>query len=301
MGLYDRDYARPGRSTWDPLADWSLVGKLILLNVVIWGIDQIPVQLLFAVEPGLPNRGAAWLQPWLELRTDSLLKPWEWYRLLTYGFVHDVVGVSHILFNMFMLWLFGSDLEGNYGRREFLRFYLTAIVVSGIVWCAVRLAAGERLGSCVGASGAVIATAVLLALHYPWRIILVMFVLPMPMCVLAGLIVFMDLMGVVHKSPDGVAHTAHLAGAVFAYCYYYYQWNLTRLTDRFWPFKAGGRRPAVRVHVEPEADEPDDDRTLDAEVDRILAKMKASGESSLSRAERQTLERASRRYRDRRR
>ena len=65
-------------------------------------------------------------------------------------------------------------------------------------------------------------------------------------------------------------------------------------------------RSRLRV-VRPPEEEPrpadhasaDDDRSLDAEVDRILEKISRSGESSLSAGERETLTRASRRLKQR--
>ncbi len=50
----------------------------------------------------------------------------EWWRLLTAGFLH--VGPIHLLFNMLMLWWFGSALEGMLGRARFLAIYLVSIL-----------------------------------------------------------------------------------------------------------------------------------------------------------------------------
>ncbi len=47
-----------------------------------------------------------------------------WWQFLTYGFVHDISGITHLLFNMVGLYVFGRDVELRMGRMEFLRFYL---------------------------------------------------------------------------------------------------------------------------------------------------------------------------------
>ena len=72
----------------------------------------------------------------------------EWYRLVTAGFLH--ASITHILFNMVMLWWFGSSLEGFLGRSRFLTIYLVSLIAGS---------AGALLldsnSYTVGASGAV--------------------------------------------------------------------------------------------------------------------------------------------------
>ena len=45
-------------------------------------------------------------------------------QLITHMFMHG--SVSHILFNMFGLWMFGSPLEQMWGKKKFLYFYFSA-------------------------------------------------------------------------------------------------------------------------------------------------------------------------------
>ena len=97
------------------------------------------------------------------LESDWYYRPWEVYTLLTYGFLHAPNNIMHILANMYGLWLFGSSVEARYGSREFLWFYLTSIVVGGLVWTLSENMAGE-VGSMLGASAGVVAVMVLFAL-----------------------------------------------------------------------------------------------------------------------------------------
>jgi membrane associated rhomboid family serine protease len=227
---------------------------------------------------------------WLE--SDWYRKPWQAYELLTYGFLHSR-DLWHIVLNMFGLWLFGRDLEQRYGPREFLIFYLAGIFVAGIVWTLAELAAGGN--ALLGASGGVAAVLILFAFNFPYRTVLFMFVIPMPMWLLAVIIVGTDAMGAINRSGD-VAFTAHLGGALFAALYYKSglrltnwlpeQWSLPRLT-----------RPKLRVH---EPDEVDEGADSD-EVDDILRKIQEQGQDSLTRRERRILEEASREYQKRRR
>src|SRR5450631_2012336 len=52
------------------------------------------------------------------------------WQLITYQFMHG--GVSHILFNMFTLWMFGSTLENFWGSKRFLTFYIVCGIFAGV-------------------------------------------------------------------------------------------------------------------------------------------------------------------------
>jgi membrane associated rhomboid family serine protease len=283
MGLYDRDYLRDDedeptgfRAARPGSGPQTIVAKLVIINVAIWVVD------LFA-------NGK--LRELLVLRSDVLSEPWKLYQLLGYAFAHDGESAMHLAFNMFGLWSFGRQLEERYGPREFLRFYLAAALLGGVVFVAHHLITGTT-ASVLGASGAVNAVVVLFALLYPHTQILVMFVIPMKIWIAAVIFVFIDMFGI----RENVAHDVHLAGAAFAFLYYHNRWNLTQLTGGIgldWLKNLVSRRPKLRVFSEPtQAD-------IDAKVDAILQKISEQGESSLTRAERKTLEDASRRYQKR--
>lgn len=288
MGLYDRDYSREEPKGFFLGGDRSMVVNLIIVNVAVFLADV----LIFHGE----------LSSWMAIQSDLLEKPWNCWQLLTAGFAHDPVNPFHVGCNMFALWLFGTDVETIYGKKEFLRIYLTMMILSTLVW-AVVVSAGERgTSSMLGASGAVNGVMMLFVLHYPHRQFLVWGVLPVPAWLLCTIEIGQDVMGYdrsVRGVNDGIAHEAHLAGAAFAFLYYKTGWNLGRWLPSF-SFKSLKRRlkpgPKLRIHS-PASREQD----LTQEVDRILEKISAQGESSLSAAERRTLEEASRRYQQKRR
>ena len=203
----------------------------------------------------------------------------------------------HIAFNMFVLWMFGREIEMVYGRREFLLVYLTAVVLAGVAWSAVQyLTVGPSLTPLVGASGGCIAIVMLFILRYPQRMLLLMFFLPVPAWFVGVLIISADVMGFVRDAPgNNVANLAHLAGAAFAFVYYRSGIRLERLLPSGfsgWPLK---RRPKLRIH-QPGPNEAD----LSQQVDQILEKISREGEASLTSKERKTLENASRQYKQRR-
>src|SRR4051812_30755426 len=54
-------------------------------------------------------------------------QPWQ---LVTYSFLHDTQGITHLLFNMFALYMFGSDLERTFGQRRYLNLYLVSVIAA---------------------------------------------------------------------------------------------------------------------------------------------------------------------------
>ena len=134
---------------------------------------------------------------------------------MTYGFLHG--DMMHILFNMFMLWMFGRELERLMGPRRFLTYYLTGVVGAGIVQLIV---AGMQGGGypTVGASGGVFALLLAFGMAFPNRMIMLMFP-PIPMKAKYMVILFglLELYLGVSGSAPGVANFAHLGGMLFGF------------------------------------------------------------------------------------
>jgi hypothetical protein len=209
------------------------------------------------------------------------------------------------LANMFVLFMFGREIEQRYGSREFLRFYLATLLTASIVWClATKLTTSADMPKMMlGASGAIAGVVVLFTFNFPRATILLFFVFPMPMWVVGVGVVLMDIWGAMGGiQGSNVAYIAHVAGAAFGLVYYLQNWNLTRWSGGLftWPGSLLGRarslfrrKPQLRVHT-PEEEPPHPDFSV--ELDRILEKIYREGEASLTPRERQTLERASREY-----
>ncbi len=294
MGIYDRDYYReqqPGVSMRGPR---TMVGILILINVVVFLANL----LLTGGTKGMPlspqNDAITY---WLSVRGDTLTQPWMWWEFLTYGFVHAPHDFSHILFNMIVLWMFGRPIETIYGPKELLRLYLAMVVLGSLVWTVSNKLMGmPGTVPMLGASGAVVGILILFVFHFPRQTILFMFVLPMPAWLFGVLLLAGDLFGAVSRAEgDNVAYTVHLTGAAFAFLYHRFGWRLSGLLWFQIPWTKLKPRPKLRIH-----DPTQQAAELTAEVDRILAKIHHSGEESLTRKERRVLENASREYQRRR-
>ena len=167
---------------------------LLLTNVITF----------FAAGMGMPlpfNELALW-----PLGAD--FKPWQ---VLTYGFLHS--GLSHLAFNMFGLYMFGSDIERVWGSRRFLNYYLICVISAAIAQLAVSFLFGSGSPT-VGASGGIFGLLIAFAMLYPNRMIMPL-IPPIPMrapvfvALYGGLELFLGVTG----TQAGVAHFAHLGDA----------------------------------------------------------------------------------------
>lgn len=293
MGIYDRDYIRQARSAPTLSTPRTVVGWLILINVVVYLVDWV---LLDGKLTGLLRAGVG-----------ILTQPLQWYRFVTYGFLH-ARSPEHIVLNMLGLFFLARDIEELYGSKEFLRIYLALLVFGGVSWAAVeRLQGTPESVHVVGASGAISGIVILYALNFPRRMLALFFVLPVPAWFAGVLLVVLDAHGAITR-PDTsqIAYLVHLGGAAMALLYYGLGWNFGQfgLDLRGFVRRRLRWRPKLRVFPPDEhKPEPHDnlpEKDLAEEVDRILEKISREGEASLTRQERRTLETASRQYQKRR-
>ncbi|HEY6272992.1 MAG TPA: rhomboid family intramembrane serine protease [Terriglobales bacterium] len=144
------------------------------------------------------------------------------YQLLTYGFVHQ--GFFHLLFNMLMLWMFGSMLESRLGSRKFWEFYLFGVVGAGLtsVVLAYTLGGIVHLGPMtrtVGSSGGIYAIFMASAMLFGD---VEVFLFPLPFAIkLKYLVTILALIALVGALGDlgGTANVAHLGGLLFGYLF----------------------------------------------------------------------------------
>lgn len=288
MGIYDRDYERD-RDVYDDSPGFHLGSQLTLTTKLVIFMGAVYVVQLLA---------GPWFTNLFSLHANLLAQPWLVFELVTYGFLHDPGDLRHILFNCFALWMFGRAVEFRYGPREYLAFFLAAVVFAGLVWVIGELASNRGIvqASMLGASGGIAAVLILYCLNYPKQQIYIWGILPLPAWVFALVFVGMDIFGSIHPQKSTVAFTAHIGGALFALIYFFAGWRFSNLLPTSFRMPKLGRRPSLRVH-DPVDDVTDAD---EAEVDDILRKIKEQGQDSLTRRERQILEQASREYQKRR-
>jgi membrane associated rhomboid family serine protease len=206
------------------------------------------------------------------------------WQILTYGFVHDLTGFSHILFNSLTLFFFGSMLERALGSRKMLTVYFGSLLFGGVLHAVLGVLPGMG-GIMLGASGAIMGVLVAAAMLFPRVPILLLFI-PVPLYVGAILLVVIDLLGFT-RAGGGVAHDVHLAGALFGFLYIKLGWYQRADPAIFDLRETLAARKATKTAQTQAQDE--------ARLDELLARINRDGMSSLSSAEKEFLKRMSKR------
>jgi len=214
-----------------------------------------------------------------------LRRYWVW-QLVTYLFLHG--GIFHWLFNMFILWMFGRELEIRWGTAFFLRYFL--ICGLGAALCVLALSPHSDMPT-IGASGAIFGILAAFALVFPDAVLYLYFVIPVKAWQAAFLFAFIEFFAGLSGGGLGLGRFAHLGGMLTGYVYLrsgeWLRWG-TLGSVREWGPKLKNllhRRKPVVFH------EVTDD--LVKEVDRILEKVLREGEESLTSKEREIMARYS--------
>ncbi len=137
------------------------------------------------------------------------------YQLVTHMFMH--ADFTHLFFNMFALYMFGSALESYFGPKRFLFFYFFTGFGAVILYTFVQYLTGTSY-SVVGASGAVFGLLAGFGTLFPNTRIMLLFP-PIPLKAKYFVLIYAAIelfLGVSGRS-TGVAHFAHLGGALFGY------------------------------------------------------------------------------------
>jgi membrane associated rhomboid family serine protease len=142
------------------------------------------------------------------------------WQLISYSFLH--FGLLHLLFNALALWMFGAQLESDWGSRRFLEFYFFCTVAAAITTVAVsymHLPGLTPLTTTIGASGGIYGLLVAFGMLYGESEIMMF---PLPFMIKAKYfvwgIVFLTLVGAIQET-GGIANFAHLGGLLFGYLY----------------------------------------------------------------------------------
>lgn len=203
---------RPQRQSAIP----NVIFALLVTNGLMFALQQFDPQFtrfflaLWPLTDGLYPTYEQFVAGWPRLAAPFM--PWQ---LLSYGFLHG--DLTHILFNMFGLWMFGRELELLMGSKRFLIYFLTCVIGAGIVQMVVAAMQGGIYPT-VGASGGVFGILLAYGLTFPNRTVMLLFP-PIPMKA-KYFVLFYGLLelylGVSGNAP-GVANFAHLGGMLFGF------------------------------------------------------------------------------------
>lgn len=199
------------------------------------------------------------------------------FQPVTYMFLHG--SFFHILFNMFALWMFGTEIEKTWGSNRFFRYYMYCGLGGAILSLIFNYTMTSPI---VGASGAIYGILIAYWLMYPERIILIFFVFPMKV---RWAIPLFGLINFVAAGPN-VAHLAHLGGALVGFIYLKADWRLKGQGGLFKTLRHKQKSAKLEKNRQ-KAEE------VMQRVDRILDKINEVGIEKISNEERKFLEQAS--------
>lgn len=258
MSYYHRTYDW-GRRRWT-----KGVKRLIIINVVIWLLMLVGYNLLspFGLTPTLVKKGYIW-------------------QLFTYMFLHG--DFFHILFNMFILWMFGRSIEEEWGTKEFVKYYFITGIGAGVFTFILSINSSIPT---IGASGAIFGILVAYAMLFPDSLIYVWFLFPVKAKYLVMFFAILELIASVRYTPDGIGHFAHLGGMVVGYLYLKSDRRLFGFLKFFKKIKY--KKKLRTLHKKREKTEE-----LMKRVDQILDKINQVGYDNLSKEEKKILEKAS--------
>jgi len=202
-------------------------------------------------------------------------RPWQLWRLVTFQFLH--AGPIHLLFNMIGLYFLGRILEQSWGPKKFLVFYLTCGVVGGALYVLANALGWLGGVLLLGASGGVLGLLAACAVLFP-QITVILILFPMPIRTAAFLLTALYFLMVVSSGDNAGGDLCHLGGMATGFL-----WVTGRPYLQAWRMK---KREGTYQRQVAQREQ------LQYEVDRILAKVHDQGIRSLTRREKQILQRA---------
>ena len=249
------------------------VKGLLLANIAVFILARVSNSISFAQIFGLT--------------VPSVFSQFQFFQFVTYLFVHG--DLIHLIFNMLVLYIFGSALERYWGTPFFLRYYFISGIGAGI--CSIPFIWGIN-APLIGASGALFGLLVAYGLLFPDRVItlLLFFILPIRMKARQLVLIFIGLeLFLLFNSVGGggIAHFAHLGGALVGFIYL--KWPLLRgkMIELLNSKRSIKRNQATRDYSNPPLRKKEVD--LRSELNRILDKLAQCGWEGLNTEEKEFL------------
>ncbi len=218
----------------------------LILHIAVWFVVQVVLEG-FVLKSDVISASLA-------LTPIRIINDFSVWQFVTYMFLHSLQ-VSHILFNMLILWFFGSELEERWGSKTWSLFYLGSGIGAGIFYFITVALLGNfttflsesMYAPVVGASGALFGLMLAYGITFGERPVAFMMVFPMKakyFVMLMGIVQFSSLLTTRERGSD-VAYLAHLGGLLAGYIIFKYMgWKQNRQQ------KTGGRSLRLVVNNE---------------------------------------------------
>jgi membrane associated rhomboid family serine protease len=194
----------------------SAVKFLVAANVLVFALQSMSKGALdiFALWPLQPIDGVSYFHVW---------------QIITYAFLHSTGNITHLLFNMLGLWMFGAEIERYVGPRRLLACYFASVITAALSQLFIPMIFGAPPGPTIGASGGVFGLLLAYAFLFPTRKVIPLIPpIPMPAWLFATLYAAVELFLGVTGTLSGIAHFAHLGGMVGS-ALVIMQWKRARL------------------------------------------------------------------------
>jgi membrane associated rhomboid family serine protease len=181
----------------------SAVKWLVGANVLVFFLQSLS-------KGALDELFALW--PLQSIDGQSYFRIWQ---IVTYAFLHSTDNITHLLFNMLGLWMFGSEIERYVGPRRLLACYFASVVTAALSQLFIPILFGAPPAPTIGASGGVFGLLLAYAFLFPKRKVIPLIPpIPMPAWLFATIYAGLELFLGVTGTLSGVAHFAHLGGMV---------------------------------------------------------------------------------------
>ena len=185
-----------GSFNFKPQFSKSVIRTLISINAALFLIRYLMVGQFDLLNLGLSSDPQIW-QP------------------ITYMFVHG--DFFHIFMNMFVLWMFGTEMESIWGGKKFLQYYLCTGVGSGLVWLMFNY--GSNYSILIGASGAIYGILLAYGLMFPNRKVLIYFLFPIRVKYFVAILALISFVSSIDTSGSNISHLTHLSGMIIGFVY----------------------------------------------------------------------------------
>jgi membrane associated rhomboid family serine protease len=296
-------------NSYKPFGGFSVfppvIKNLLIINVVVFFIQMLANNLTIGGKP-------LWyvLNMWFALNPFGDGYNFQIWQLITYQFMHG--SFTHILFNMFALWMFGMEIENYWGSQKFLIYYLLCGIAAGLFQLFLNPLLGAQPAVTIGASGAIYGVLIAFGLMFPDRYIFLYFLVPVKAKYLIGFLIVLEFM-LVDSAQSDVAHLAHLGGAIAGFLFILFDKSIDVPLKRMLNISSGyGTRTKFHNPFSGLADKfkqrqqniedakyydinhkKEDEDISQAEIDAILDKISQSGYQNLSEREKRILFEAS--------
>lgn len=295
-------------NTYRPFGGFSVfppvIKNLLIINVAVFFVQMLASNLMVGGRPL-----GYLLNIWFALNPLGEGYNFQIWQLITYQFMHG--GFAHIFFNMFILWMFGMEIENILGSKKFLYYYLICGISAGLAQLFIAPLFSIPAIT-IGASGAIFGVMIAFGMFFPDRYIFLYFLIPIKAKYLIGFLFVLEIFWI-GDAGSNVAHLAHLGGAVAGFIFILLDKNIDvplkrmlnisssyRSSNSFQnPFSGLSDKFKKRSSNIEEANYYDINQKKDGEeisqeeIDKILDKISKSGYQNLTEREKRILFEAS--------